>query len=182
MEITNMPEKKNGGDARKIIMACVIAGLAFGFFWGRTAHRELKKSDSLASNVSTTTPEKKEVQTVTKSEKVLPAQKNENNSPIAVSNQHAGQTVFVKNVSLAHDGWIAVREIIDGELGSVLGAQYLSEGKSSDVNVELLRETVSGKKYAVVLYRDNGDHIFSTKSDALVGVEDKPMLKSFVAL
>jgi hypothetical protein len=87
---------------------------------------------------------------------------------VAVSNQPAGVSVLVDSVTVPPPGvWVAVQDVNeDGTLGNVLGAALVGHPESN-VSVALLRNTLPGQKYAVVLYRDDGDGQFELGSDSL---------------
>jgi hypothetical protein len=95
----------------------------------------------------------------------------------SVNNQVAGKTVNVLNVTTAGSTWVAVRDYQGGKLGNILGARRIDVPSQAGVAVQLLRPTLAGHIYAVVLYRDNGDKLFSSKTDTLVSGE----LASFMA-
>ncbi len=95
----------------------------------------------------------------------------------SVNNQVAGPTVNVLNVTTAGSTWVAVRDYQGGKLGNILGARRIDVPSQAGVAVQLLRPTLAGHIYAVVLYRDNGDKLFSSKTDTLVSGE----LASFMA-
>lgn len=87
------------------------------------------------------------------------ATEQESNS-VSVSNQPSGDTVVVESVTVPPPGvWVAVREVIAGDLGNVLGAARVS-GPKSNVQISLLRATEPGHSYAVQLYRDDDNGIF----------------------
>jgi len=86
---------------------------------------------------------------------------------LAVHDQSAGSTVFVDSVQVPSPGvWVAVEELRDGSLGNILGAARVT-APATGVTVNLLRATVPGAAYAVVLYRDNGDGEFDGKTDSI---------------
>lgn len=85
---------------------------------------------------------------------------------ISVTDQGAGGTALVSKVDVHAAVWVAVVEVKNGTLGNVLGASYVS-APASGVVVPLLRPTSPGATYAVVLYRDNGDRVFSLANDSL---------------
>jgi len=86
---------------------------------------------------------------------------------LAVHDQSAGSTVVVDSVQVPAPGvWVAVEELRDGNLGNILGAARVT-GPATGVSVSLLRATVPGSTYAVVLYRDNGDGEFDATSDSI---------------
>jgi len=79
---------------------------------------------------------------------------------ISVINQSAGSTVAVESVTVPSPGvWVAVREIIDNDLGNVLGAIRIN-GPTSNITIPLLRATEPGRTYAVQLYRDDTGQAF----------------------
>lgn len=140
------------------IIISVIIGLIIGFFIG--------KSFGSGNPVS----EKQDV--------VEEVQMSEY---VTVSNQNSGNVVLVQSVVLREDGWVAVREIIDSEMGNILGAARLSSGMYENVKVELLRPTEGGEEYSVVIYRDNGDRNFDFNFDSLVIDGTMPVSKNFIA-
>ncbi len=87
---------------------------------------------------------------------------------VAVSDQRAGDSVVVDSVTVEPPGvWVAVAELeADGSLGNVLGAE-LARGPRSNLTVSLLRSTLPTHRYAVVLYRDNGNGTFTLGEDSV---------------
>ncbi len=87
---------------------------------------------------------------------------------ISVDTQTAGNTVLVRKVNLQageKGGWIAVHEISDGVVVNALGAARRESGEYVDTVVYLLRNTIKGGTYAIVLYSDDGDKQFNMKTD-----------------
>jgi hypothetical protein len=120
-----------------------------------------------------TTQEQKPATAVTPSGSVKPSiQKEVPSTPpsgemVDVPNQPAGASVAVRSVTLVKMGWVAVR---DNE-GRILGAARFDEGTHSGV-VELLRNTVAGSSYQVLLYVDDGNKEFDLHADILVSEAD----------
>jgi hypothetical protein len=86
---------------------------------------------------------------------------------VAVSDQKAGNSVLIDSVTVPPPGvWIAVREMSGTDLGNVLGA-VRARGPLSDISVPLLRATLPGQTYAVMLYRDDGDGVFDANQDSV---------------
>ena len=96
---------------------------------------------------------------------------------ISMNDQSAGDLVSVRSIILSRNGWVAVRENIDNEVGKVLGATWLPRGTHKDVSIELLRPTFSGHKYYAVLFVDDGDKEFSSRIDSMLDTT----LTAFVA-
>jgi hypothetical protein len=86
---------------------------------------------------------------------------------VAVSSQKAGASVLIDSVTVPPPGvWVAVQDVNeDGSLGNVLGAARVKQPASAVV-VALLRATLPGQRYAVVLYRDDGNGQFSLAGDS----------------
>ena len=115
-----------------------------------------------------------------KKEPPVVTQKKTEGNFVSVSGQAAGSSVALSKVKIVKDSWVAIREDSDGEFGRILGAAWFPTGTNENVSVELLRNTQSGEKYYTVLYVDNGDHQFNTKTDALVTENGKPASQVFV--
>src|SRR3989344_2541220 len=86
---------------------------------------------------------------------------------VDVDDQRAGSAVNVLVIELGNPGWVAIQEDHDGELGNVLGAAWFPQGTSQG-SVELLRDTIPGNTYHVVLYNDNGNKAFELGVDAMI--------------
>jgi len=81
---------------------------------------------------------------------------------ITVQNQAAGASAMISGMNLTRESWVAVRDA-----KSILGAGRFAAGATSGT-VKLLRSTVKGETYQVVVYVDDGDKKFDFKIDALV--------------
>lgn len=86
---------------------------------------------------------------------------------VTVSDQTAGNSVQVLVGGVTEPVWVAVREVTNGKLGNILGAQKVFIGQST-ADVELLRSTVAGNVYRVVVYKDVGTPAFNYREDILV--------------
>lgn len=84
---------------------------------------------------------------------------------MVVSPQAPGKNVVVAKVSMTISGWVAIHEETSGKPARILGARRFDKGVYSDVNVELLRATESGKIYYAMLHADDGDRAFDVKKD-----------------
>ena len=98
---------------------------------------------------------------------------------VSVTDQPSGDTVTVRSASLKNAGWIAVREMRDGGMGNVLGAQWEPAGTHEDIEVTLLRGTETGETYFVTLYTDDGDKEFQHYRDTLVEVNGETVYSQF---
>lgn len=100
---------------------------------------------------------------------------------ISVNAQSAGYTVTIAHVVLSANGWVAVHEVINGDvIGNILGAARRDAGSYDSVAVELLRSTEAGKSYAAILYQDNGNKEFDLSADLpLIDANGNPIVKRF---
>lgn len=98
---------------------------------------------------------------------------------VAAPNQSAGGTVLVNKVTSNTEIWVAVREDKNGIMGNVLGAKKVAAGTSENVIVQLLRATVPGSKYYIVLFKDNGNGVFDSKMDTLIESDGRVVVSTF---
>ena len=114
-----------------------------------------------------------------------PAQSGTDGNVIVVANQPAGSTVSLGDTVMypAQEGWIAVQDDINGQLGNVLGAaRYDTVVGLKPTMVELGRDTMQGKTYRVVYYSESGDKKFDRKDDVPQKTSDGKMVETtFVA-
>lgn len=83
------------------------------------------------------------------------------------SPQSAGMQVEVSNFTASVPTWVIVYEDHNGQPGNVLGAGLFGIGPTSGM-VELLRATTPGSTYYVSIAKDDGDRVFSMKSDMAI--------------
>jgi hypothetical protein len=100
---------------------------------------------------------------------------------VSVQDQSAGDMVAIGRVDMTVDGWVVIHEDRDGAPGNILGAQRFDAGSYSGGQVELLRGTVAGGKYYVMLHADDGDKMFDHKLDMPITSGDKGITATFVA-
>lgn len=86
---------------------------------------------------------------------------------LTVSNQTGGEHVFVTASGVDAPVWVAVREEKDGTLGNILGARKVF-ADTADIDIPLLRPTVPGGSYVLVMYEDVGETAFNHKEDILI--------------
>ena len=84
---------------------------------------------------------------------------------VTVEGQDAGNMIFISLVSLSRGAWVAIHEDTGGEPGNILGARYFLGGKTAGT-VELLRGTLPGNVYYVIVHEDDGDREFDFRNDA----------------
>lgn len=89
---------------------------------------------------------------------------------IDVSDQPAGSSVTLEGAVFPSDeGWIGVRDYVNGQLGSILGVSRFSREQGRLPNtINLQRATEAGREYAIVFYRESGDRKFNLAQDELI--------------
>ncbi len=89
---------------------------------------------------------------------------------VTVANQKAGNMVSIAGTEFpTKNGWIVVRDYMDGMPGNILGAaRYSADEGLAPTTIELMRATTAGSSYQVVFYTNEGDTGF------VIG-EDKPI-------
>jgi hypothetical protein len=164
----------------------VIVGLIVG--WGGTStalHRgapEDKMADKAADGVSkedatAAVTDASGVSSDTAATGVMASGENS----VSVKDQAAGSKVAVENATLSQMSWVVVHEQTSGMPGKILGAHRYDKGMYL-AEVELLRPTVQGQTYYVMLHADDGDKEFDpTKDKPMLGADNKPIMNTFQA-
>jgi len=83
---------------------------------------------------------------------------------LGVRDQKAGETVIVQGLTFTAPQWVVVYDERAGKPSWILGAKRFLAGDIGG-EVPLLRETVSGEKYYVVIHNDDGDLFFDKSKD-----------------
>ncbi len=96
---------------------------------------------------------------------------------ISVADQPAGDSVAIGSMTLTKKSWVAVKSTD----GRILGAGFFAANATSG-SVPLLRATAAGERYEVLIYVDDGDHLFNFHKDMLVTSADgSPVSAAFSA-
>src|SRR3989344_1020863 len=160
---------------QKILIAALI-----GFLIGASAVLvwDVSRSKTVVRDTGESTSNDKMTEPVVEEEKMAPILLGAKDR-IDADDQTAGSLVNILTIQLERAGWVAVHEDNNGKLGNVLGAAWFPSGTSRG-GVELLRDTMAGNTYHVVLYNDNDNKIFELGTDALI-VDDQqnPVLDTF---
>lgn len=79
---------------------------------------------------------------------------------ISVSDQPAGNVVVLDEATFPNpDGWVAVRDYTDGNVGGILGAARFSASQGllpTEVEIQRPIGTEAGRTYAVVFFTEDG--------------------------
>ena len=96
---------------------------------------------------------------------------------LTASDQYAGMTVKVADVTITKPTWVAIKDTNS----RVLGARRV-DVSTDGTTVSLLRATVAGEVYQAIMYIDDGDKAFDLHKDMLVvGSENAPVSSTFRA-
>lgn len=89
---------------------------------------------------------------------------------VVIEDQKANATIALQSATYPiSEGWIGVREYDNDQLGFILGVVRFSESQGlvpSDIILQ--RATTAGKKYAVVIYTEDGDRQFNLANDVQI--------------
>lgn len=135
----------------------VLVLIAAGLFWARA--NRAPASDIPAKTATTTSATTTASAIIDERQATVAAAAGES---VSADTQSAGPTVRA-SFALTRDSWVAVQ---DGK-GGVLGASRFAAGTTSGI-IELLRPTVPGETYTVVIYADNGNRVFDLYTDELI--------------
>lgn len=175
---TNRAEVNEGSNMWLVGGVMLVAGLIIGFlvgwFWQKSMYQS-GITDDLLNGTSTSILATSIIPTLTTVYQTVDAP-----AFVSVDDQRAGGLVFIKHVEATKPTWIAVREIIDGSIGNILGAEMITSA-TDDVPVTLLRSTKAGGRYAVFLYQDDNDGQFDSKKDLLITQNNTPVAAMFAA-
>ena len=147
------------------LVGALVGGLVIGVLvsslWVRSSatNKAASLSTSSASDVTTA---------VTKAPSMAVPSSDISKSSLSdlliIPDQPAGLSVRVDKAAVGDNDWIVIHEDVRGMPGRALGAARFVGGSTSGT-VELLRGTVPGNTYHGLIYKDDGDHIFSIDRD-----------------
>lgn len=104
--------------------------------------------------------------------------------PVHVLTRGAGSApvdaIRITTAALAADGHLVVHAAENGTLGPVRGTRSVPAGRHTNVTVPV--ENASGRRFAVVLHRDDGDGRFDPEADPAVRVGTDPVASRYEAL
>ncbi|MFZ2252908.1 MAG: hypothetical protein WAW13_01890 [Minisyncoccia bacterium] len=158
-------------ESQKTVVA-FITGLLIGglLVWVFSATPEEKKQPSEKSAETKEEVVKTELKTEVTETKKEEVTEVIGTGSIIVLEQKAGQTVTLGKLELpTKNGWVVVRDYMDGVPANVLGAARYSvaEGLMPTV-VDLVRGTTAGSSYQVVFYAEKGAAGFSISEDTVI--------------
>jgi hypothetical protein len=183
---------ENTNDTKRMIMigiAGLIVGFGAGWLWfGGSAKTEEEEDVDLP--MATTTAllleeEKGETKESTSGEqKMIQAVENKMVGAAEyktfVTTQAAGNEVVIAQLGLKEKAWVVIHEDSRGRPANILGARRFDAGEHIAASVKLLRNTLAGGVYYVMIHADNGDATFEPlKEVALTSESGSPLMERF---
>lgn len=143
----------------------LIGGLLVWIFGGQPNEKmevEKKTEENKSEEVKVSEVTTEEVKT----EEVKPAM-TVGEGKVELKDQAVSKTVAIDSATFPSDeGWIGVRDYVDGKIGYILGvARYSKSQGLTPTQVTLQRSTVAGKEYAIVFFKESGDKKFNAAQD-----------------
>lgn len=154
-----MADEHNNDESKKTLVAFVVGLLIGGMLvWAFSGPSDAKMTDDKMTDEVTEETSDETADTMDKSD-TTPTLAVAENADIVIKDQPAGTSVTIDSaVYPLEEGWIAVRDYQDDKEGYVLGAVRFSKRDGLvPESIELLRPTVAGHKYAISLYKEDGD-------------------------
>ncbi len=153
------------------ITGLLIGGLLVWVFSSSPETVKAPETEETATEESTTSNDTVEnAQVVEVSKENIPAQKISEVGSVKVSDQSAGTVVSLGMTTFpGENGWVVVRDYVDGAQGKILGAaRYSVADGLAPTSVELIRPTIKGSIYQVMFYTESGDKKFGTPADTAI--------------
>ncbi len=154
-------------ESQKTVVA-FITGLLIGglLVWVFSSTPEEAKAPKVES---TDTAEETKTEVAESTEKTTGVAKTDviGEGSLAVAEQKAGGVVTLGATKFpTKNGWIVVRDYMDGMPGNILGAaRYSADEGLAPTTVELMRNTTVGSSYQVVFYTNEGETGFTLGED-----------------
>ena len=161
-----MAEEQQHEDSQKTLVAFVVGLLIGGMLvWAfsgpsKTTPKDEQKTDEVTASTTDKNPDEA-------SKGNTPAKLNVGEGKIVVEDQAATKFIEMKSAEYpVEEGWIGVRQYDNDKLGYILGVnRFSAEQGLVPEKIELLYATTPGKKYAVVIFKEDGDRKFNLGGD-----------------
>lgn len=166
-----MAETVEKQDNQKTIVAFVVGLLIGGLLvWAFSGPSDDKKNletkDKAEETASTEDEDADEEVNETADET---PKLNVGEGAVVINDQPAGMSVAIESATYpVGEGWIGVQEYDNDQFGYLLGVVRFSESQGRvPSEIVLQNPTVAGKKYAIVMYKEDGDFDFSRGDEKL---------------
>ncbi len=162
--------KKYLSESLSFLLGFALAFVILSFYKDNENQKDIKKAqDNLAQEVKIGENNKTEIEKISSSTKAL-AQTATTTSEVnydflKVSDQKPGDSVDIAYAKAKFPFWLVVHTEKNGKIWNALGARMKKAGEYTGVTVPLLAKTQPGKRYWVIIYKDNGDGKFDLNTD-----------------
>ena len=157
-------------ESQKTVVA-FITGLLIGglLVWVFSSTPEVKE-DSEVGNTDATEVATTNTTSETTTKTTTTSRETVGDGSITILDQEAGKVIVLGTIKLpTKNGWIVVRDYMDGVPGNILGAaRYSTDEGLMPTSVELMRATTAGSSYQVVFYTNEGTSEFTLGEDTLI--------------
>jgi hypothetical protein len=161
-----MAEDQQHEDSQKTLVAFVVGLLIGGMLvWAFSGpSKSTPKEETKTDGVTASTTDQKTDEASKGNE---PAKLQVGEGKIVVEDQKAGKFIEMKSAEYpVGEGWIGIRQYDNDKLGYILGVnRFSAEQGLVPEKIELLYPTTKGKKYAVVVFKEDGDRKFNLSGD-----------------
>ncbi len=159
-------------ESQKTVVA-FITGLLIGglLVWVFSSTPEEKKEPVVEKTEVEETAQKEEVtQNQTIKSTTSTTKEVVGEGSVVVLDQKAGNVVvLVSTKTPTKNGWVVVRDYMDGVPGNILGAaRYSADEGLLPTAVTLIRETIAGSSYQVSFFTNEGDTTFKVGEDTAI--------------
>ncbi|MBP6924748.1 MAG: hypothetical protein KBB78_04260 [Candidatus Pacebacteria bacterium] len=166
-----MADEHNNDESKKTLVAFVVGLLIGGMLvWAFSGPSDQKKNDDVKADEQTASTTDKSADEADGSTDATPTLKVAEEGVIVIKDQPASSLIAIESATYpVGEGWIGVRQYNDDQLGYILGVVRFSESQGLvPKDIILQTPTTAGKKYAVVVFKEDGDFDFSLAGDVQI--------------
>jgi hypothetical protein len=173
-------EEKQDGQKTLVafVVGLLIGGMLVWAFSGPTVDAPESLEEDEASETMETSDDEEGTQTSTEgnggdttpTETEPMPELQVGNGEVSVPDQPASASIKLESaIYPVSEGWIGVREYNNEQLGFILGVVRFSESQGLiPSEITLQRPTTPGKRYAIVIFTEDGDFDFSLAGDVQI--------------
>jgi len=178
-DIKNIPVSGCGGKVFLATLLALLVGFGGGWYWfGGSKEEPLSEEEAFFEEEVGNRNEDAGASFLPPAS--LPGASIKN--AVSAGDQPAGNVVGFATATLEEGSWVVVHEDMGGQPGKILGARRFAAGTHVGGIVELLRPTIKGGGYYVMLHQDNGDKQFDHVTDLPIrDAGGSPVMKKFSA-
>lgn len=164
-----MAEDQQHEDSQKTLVAFVVGLLIGGMLvWAFSGPSKTAPKDTTKTDETTASSTDQKTSDAMKGNE--PAKLQVGAGKIVVEDQKASKFIEMKSAEYpVAEGWVGIRQYDNDKLGYILGVNRFSQEQGLvPGKLELVYPTTPGKKYAVVVFKENGDRKFNLADDTQI--------------